>query len=45
MGKRLGVEDTREQEQSGPPPAGTEVKIAVDLSRSKWADSPHKAPV
>ena len=36
MGKRLRVEDKREQEQSGRPPAGTEVKIAVDLSRSKW---------
>lgn len=36
MGKRLRLEDKREQEQSGRPQPGTEVKIAVDLSRSKW---------
>ena len=36
MGKRLRLEDRRKQEQSGPPQPGTEVYIAVDLSRSKW---------
>jgi hypothetical protein len=36
MGKRLRLEEKRDQEQSGRPPAGTKVKIAVDLSRSKW---------
>ena len=36
MGKRLRLEDRREQEQSARPPTGTAVKIAVDLSRSKW---------
>jgi len=36
MGKRRRLEGTREQEPVGRPPAGTEVKIAVDLSRSKW---------
>jgi transposase len=36
MGKRLRLEDTRTQERSGQPPPGTEVYIAVDLSRSKW---------
>ena len=35
MGKRLRLEDGREQEQGGWPPAGTAVKITVDLSRSK----------
>jgi Transposase IS116/IS110/IS902 family len=38
MGKRLRVEEQRAQEQVGAPPSGTEVKIAVDLSRSKWVD-------
>ena len=32
----MRLEERREQEQSGGPPAGTAVKIAVDLSRSKW---------
>ena len=37
MGKRVRLEEKREQEQkSGQPPPGTAVKIAVDLSRSKW---------
>jgi len=36
MGKRLRLEDKRDQEQSGRPQPGTEVKIAVDLARSKW---------
>ena len=36
MSKRLRLEDQREQAHSEQPPAGTEVKIAVDLSRSKW---------
>ena len=36
MGKGLRLEDKGEQEQSGRPPAGTAVNIAVDLSRSKW---------
>jgi len=36
MGKRLRLEDRRDQAQIGGPPPGTEVKIAVDLSRSKW---------
>jgi phage-related minor tail protein len=36
MGKRLRLEDKRDQEQSGRPQPATEVKIAVDLSRSKW---------
>ena len=36
MGKRLRLEDKREQAQIGGPPPGTAVKIAVDLSRAKW---------
>ena len=36
MGKRVRLEDTRKQEQRGQPPPGTEVYIAVDLSRAKW---------
>src|SRR5262245_54104612 len=36
MGKRLRLEDQHAQEQIGVPPPGTAVKIAVDLSRSKW---------
>jgi len=36
MGKRLRLEEGREQEQSARPQPGTEVMIAVDLSRSKW---------
>jgi transposase len=36
MGKRLRLEDKRDQEQSGRPQPAIEVKIAVDLSRSKW---------
>lgn len=36
MGKRLRLEDQRDQAQIGGPQPGTEVKIAVDLSRSKW---------
>ena len=36
MGKRLRLEDRGNQEQIGGPQLGTEVKIAVDLSRSKW---------
>lgn len=36
MGKRLRVEDQGAQGQLGAPPPGTAVKIAVDLSRSKW---------
>jgi len=36
MDKRLRLEAQRAQEQVGTPPPGTEVKIAVDLSRSKW---------
>ena len=36
MGKGLRLEDKGEQEQSGRPPAGTAVNIAVDRSRSKW---------
>jgi len=36
MGKRLRLEDSGGQEQVGGPQPGTEVKIAVDLSRSKW---------
>jgi len=36
MGKRLGLAERRDQEQIGRPPVGTAVKIAVDLSRSKW---------
>src|SRR5262245_8086353 len=39
MGKRLGLEERRDQEQIGRPPAGTAVTIAVDLSRSKWVYS------
>jgi transposase len=36
MGKRLRLENSDNQEQIGGPQAGTEVKVAVDLSRSKW---------
>ncbi len=36
MGKRLRLEGRGNQEQIGGPQLGTEVKIAVDLSRSKW---------
>ena len=36
MGKRLRLEDQRDQQQHARPQPGTEVKIAVDLSRSKW---------
>jgi transposase len=36
MSKRLRLEDSGNQGQLGRPQPGTEVKIAVDLSRSKW---------
>jgi len=36
MGKRVRVEDPRAHEQPGAPQPGSQVKIAVDLSRSKW---------
>ena len=36
MGKRLRLENSGNQAQVGGPPPGTEVRIAVDLSRSKW---------
>ena len=36
MGKRLRLEDQRDQQQHARPQPGTEAKIAVDLSRSKW---------
>lgn len=36
MSKRLRLEDSGNQEQLGRPQAGTEVKFALDLSRSKW---------
>ena len=36
MGKRLRLEEKRDQAPVGDPQPGTEVKIAVDLSRSKW---------
>ena len=36
MGKRGRVEDTRDHAQISGPQAGTAVKIAVDLARSKW---------
>ena len=39
MGKRLRLEDCGNQEQVAGPQPGTEVKIAVDLSRSKWVRS------
>jgi transposase len=36
MSKRLRLEEGGKQEHLGRPQPGTEVKIAVDLSRSKW---------
>ena len=36
MGKRLRLEEKRDQAPVGDPQPGTAVKIAVDLSRSKW---------
>ena len=38
MEKRLRLEDTGHQAGARAPAPGTEVKIAIDLSRTKWVD-------